>query len=102
MPVRRCVRLAHANRRTERTEHVADPSMGPIRKADPTSGATFNVEVVRGKMSGKCLLHACRALSIGVSIFLFVSKWSLSCLIYYKLKKFVGASKYTRFIVRER
>lgn len=43
-------------------------SLGPLRKAHPASGATFNVQVVKGKMSGKCLVHACRALSIGVNL----------------------------------
>lgn len=42
-------------------------SLGPLRKAHPASGATFNVQVVKGKMSEKCLVHACRALSIGVN-----------------------------------
>uniref|UniRef100_A0A336M0I8 CSON014781 protein n=1 Tax=Culicoides sonorensis TaxID=179676 RepID=A0A336M0I8_CULSO len=60
MPVRRPAKLAHSSRRGE--------AMGPIRKADPTSGATFNVQVVKGKMSGKCLVHACRALTIGLTL----------------------------------
>ncbi|XP_063698053.1 uncharacterized protein LOC134828991 [Culicoides brevitarsis] len=59
MPVRRPAKLTHSRR---------GESLGPIRKADPTSGATFNVQVVKGKMSGKCLVHACRALTIGLTL----------------------------------
>lgn len=29
-------------------------------------GATWNVQVVRGKMSTQCLWHACRALMVGI------------------------------------
>ncbi|CAG4947647.1 unnamed protein product [Parnassius apollo] len=39
---------------------------GPLRRAHPASGATWNVQVVRGKMSSQCLWHACRALSAGL------------------------------------
>lgn len=41
-------------------------SLGPVRRACPASGATWNVQVVRGKMTSKCLWHACRALIIGI------------------------------------
>lgn len=40
--------------------------MGPLRRAHPASGATWNVQVVRGKMSTQCLWHACRALMVGI------------------------------------
>lgn len=43
-----------------------DPSIGPLRRAHPASGATWNVQVVRGKMSTRCLWHACRALMVGM------------------------------------
>ncbi|XP_073947158.1 uncharacterized protein isoform X1 [Choristoneura fumiferana] len=43
---------------------------GPLRRAHPASGATWNVQVVRGKMSSKCLWHACRALSAGLLLML--------------------------------
>lgn len=41
-------------------------SIGPLRRAHPASGATWNVQVVRGKMSTRCLWHACRALMVGM------------------------------------
>lgn len=41
-------------------------SVGPLRRAHPASGATWNVQVVRGKMTSRCLWHACRALMIGM------------------------------------
>lgn len=41
-------------------------TMGPLRRAHPASGATWNVQVVRGKMSTQCLWHACRALMVGL------------------------------------
>lgn len=40
-------------------------SLGPVRRACPASGATWNVQVVRGKMTSRCLWHACRALALG-------------------------------------
>ncbi|XP_048487722.1 uncharacterized protein LOC105384760 [Plutella xylostella] len=43
---------------------------GPLRRAHPASGATWNVQVVRGKMSSTCLWHACRALSAGLLLML--------------------------------
>jgi Uncharacterised conserved protein (DUF2371) len=43
-----------------------DNSIGPLRRAHPASGATWNVQVVRGKMSTRCLWHACRALILGI------------------------------------
>lgn len=54
-------------RRSQKPQCRRVESLGPLRKAHPASGATFNVQVVKGKMSEKCLLHACRALTIGVS-----------------------------------
>lgn len=65
---------------------VVENSMGPLRRAHPASGATWNVQgsrimsrskqhqfiifnvfpVVRGKMSTACLWHACRALIVGM------------------------------------
>lgn len=41
-------------------------SLGPLRRAHPASGATWNVEVIRGKMTSRCLWHACRALVLGM------------------------------------
>lgn len=41
-------------------------SVGPVRRAHPASGATWNVQVVRGKMTSRCLWHACKALIIGM------------------------------------
>lgn len=41
-------------------------SLGQLRRACPASGASWNVQVVRGKMSTKCLWHACRALVLGL------------------------------------
>lgn len=43
-------------------------SVGPVRRAHPASGATWNVQVVRGKMTSRCLWHACRALMIGIAL----------------------------------
>jgi hypothetical protein len=43
-----------------------DNSIGPLRASHPASGATWNVQVVRGKMSTRCLWHACRALMVGM------------------------------------
>lgn len=37
----------------------------PVRRACPASGASWNVQVVRGKMTSKCLWHACQALALG-------------------------------------
>ncbi|XP_017128020.1 actin cytoskeleton-regulatory complex protein pan1 isoform X3 [Drosophila elegans] len=45
-------------------------SLGNLRRAHPASGATWNVQVVRGKMSSKCLWHACRALILGLTLML--------------------------------
>nr|ABN49259.1 IP13130p [Drosophila melanogaster] len=44
-------------------------SLGNLRRAHPASGATWNVQVVRGKMSSKCL-WACRALILGLTLML--------------------------------
>ncbi|XP_053686550.1 uncharacterized protein LOC128736094 [Sabethes cyaneus] len=46
------------------------PSLGPLRRAHPASGATWNVQVVRGKMTSRCLWHACRALVVGIVLML--------------------------------
>ncbi|XP_055309368.1 uncharacterized protein LOC129573125 isoform X2 [Sitodiplosis mosellana] len=45
-------------------------SLGPVRRACPASGATWNVQVVRGKMTSRCLWHACRALALGLLLML--------------------------------
>ncbi|XP_055601811.1 serine-rich adhesin for platelets [Uranotaenia lowii] len=45
-------------------------SLGPLRRAHPASGATWNVQVVRGKMTSRCLWHACRALVLGIVLML--------------------------------
>ncbi|XP_059612938.1 uncharacterized protein LOC132259358 [Phlebotomus argentipes] len=45
-------------------------SMGPVRRACPASGATFNIEVGRAKMTSRCLWHACRALALGIVLML--------------------------------
>lgn len=37
-----------------------------VRRAHPASGAQWNVQVVRGKVNGKCLWNACKALSLGL------------------------------------
>ncbi|XP_020716252.1 uncharacterized protein LOC101458291 isoform X2 [Ceratitis capitata] len=60
MPVRR------SGGGTVRRKH----SIGNLRRAHPASGATWNVQVVRGKMSSKCLWHACRALVLGLTLML--------------------------------
>lgn len=39
---------------------------GVVRRACPASGAQWNVQVVRGKVNGKCLWNACKALSLGL------------------------------------
>lgn len=39
---------------------------GPLRRACPASGAQWNVQVVKGKMTGRCLWNACKALSLGL------------------------------------
>ncbi|KAB0796929.1 hypothetical protein PPYR_10990 [Photinus pyralis] len=41
-------------------------SSGVVRRACPASGAQWNVQVVRGKVNGKCLWNACKALSLGL------------------------------------
>lgn len=61
-----------------------------VRRAHPASGAQWNVQVVRGKVNGKCLWNACKALSLGLLLMvlgaamatiginlLFQSKYSL-------------------------
>lgn len=45
-------------------------SRGNLRRAHPASGATWNVQVVRGKMTSRCLWHACRALILGMALML--------------------------------
>lgn len=42
------------------------PGTGVVRRAHPASGAQWNVQVVRGKVNGKCLWNACKALSLGL------------------------------------
>ncbi|CAH0546422.1 unnamed protein product [Brassicogethes aeneus] len=37
-----------------------------VRRAHPASGAQWNVQVVKGKVNGKCLWNACKALSLGL------------------------------------
>ncbi|XP_074032945.1 uncharacterized protein [Leptinotarsa decemlineata] len=37
-----------------------------VRRAHPASGAQWNVQVVRGKVNGRCLWNACKALSLGL------------------------------------
>lgn len=39
---------------------------GVLRRAHPASGTEWNVQVVKGKVNGKCLWNACKALSIGL------------------------------------
>lgn len=39
---------------------------GVVRRAHPASGAQWNVQVVRGKVNGRCLWNACKALSLGL------------------------------------
>ncbi|XP_059217076.1 uncharacterized protein LOC106094612 isoform X3 [Stomoxys calcitrans] len=63
MPSRR---NAGSSAASKRRKH----SLGNLRRAHPASGATWNVQVVRGKMSSKCLWHACRALILGVTLLL--------------------------------
>ncbi|GLV43878.1 uncharacterized protein CBL_11542 [Carabus blaptoides fortunei] len=41
-------------------------STGVVRRAHPASGAQWNVQVVRGKVNGRCLWNACKALSLGL------------------------------------
>ncbi|KAH1002585.1 hypothetical protein HUJ04_008662 [Dendroctonus ponderosae] len=41
-----------------------------VRRAHPASGAQWNVQVVRGKVNGKCLWNACKALSLGLLLML--------------------------------
>ncbi|XP_005175275.1 uncharacterized protein LOC101891209 [Musca domestica] len=62
MPSRRTAGSSASKRRKH--------SLGNLRRAHPASGATWNVQVVRGKMSSKCLWHACRALILGVTLLL--------------------------------
>lgn len=63
-------------------------SLGPLRRAHPASGATWNVQVVRGKMSTQCLWHACRALMVG--ILLMIIGASMATIGYYSNDLFVG------------
>ncbi|CAG9862488.1 unnamed protein product [Phyllotreta striolata] len=37
-----------------------------VRRAHPASGAQWNVQVVKGKVNGRCLWNACKALSLGL------------------------------------
>lgn len=49
-----------------RSKRKEKPTVGNLRRACAASGATWNVQVVRGKMSTQCLWHACRALVLGI------------------------------------
>ena len=53
-------------RRSQWKSKRKETSMGTLRRACPASGATWNVQVVRGKMTTQCLWHACRALVLGI------------------------------------
>ena len=64
-----------------------EPSIGPLRRAHPASGATWNVQVVRGKMSTRCLWHACRALMVG--ILLMVIGAGMATIGYYSSQDFM-------------
>lgn len=44
----------------------APATTGVVRRAHPASGAQWNVQVVRGKVNGRCLWNACKALSLGL------------------------------------
>jgi hypothetical protein len=58
--------IMHVRGGSQWKQQRRDPSIGPLRRAHPASGATWNVQVVRGKMSTRCLWHACRALMVGM------------------------------------
>ncbi|XP_055373298.1 uncharacterized protein DDB_G0283357 [Condylostylus longicornis] len=57
-------------RKSKKWQSRRKPSLGQLRRAHPASGATWNVQVVRGKMTSKCLWHACRALILGILLLL--------------------------------
>lgn len=44
-----------------------------LRRAHPASGAQWNVQVVRGKVNGRCLWNACKALSLGLLLMILGS-----------------------------
>lgn len=44
-----------------------------VRRAHPASGAQWNVQVVRGKVNGRCLWNACKALSLGLLLMILGS-----------------------------
>ena len=71
----------HVRPTTQWKKSRRDNSIGPLRRAHPASGATWNVQVVRGKMSTQCLWHACRALMVG--ILLMVIGASMATIGYY-------------------
>lgn len=67
---------------------------GVVRRAHPASGAQWNVQVVRGKVNGKCLWNACKALSLGLLLMLLGAamatigkvKMTISCFRFNKSK----------------
>lgn len=84
-----CVVEMHARGVATKWQSRRKISLGPVRRACPASGgwrniairtfhiftlfprclpsgATWNVQVVRGKMTSRCLWHACRALALGL------------------------------------
>ncbi|KAL5290296.1 hypothetical protein ACFFRR_009941 [Megaselia abdita] len=62
--------MAPPIRNSKKCQSRRKHSLGKLRRAHPASGATWNVQVVRGKMSSKCLWHACRALILGMFLML--------------------------------
>jgi hypothetical protein len=71
-------------------------SIGPLRRAHPASGATWNVQVVRGKMSTRCLWHACRALMVG--ILLMIIGASMATIGYYSQDFAIGEFRHNSTI----
>lgn len=70
----------------------------PLRRAHPASGATWNVQVVRGKMSTQCLWHACRALMVG--ILLMIIGASMATIGYYSNDFALGELRHNTTTVR--
>jgi len=73
-----------------------DNAIGPLRRAHPASGATWNVQVVRGKMSTRCLYQACRALLVG--IVLMVIGATMATIGYYSNDFMLGEVKHNTTI----
>ncbi|KAG5679021.1 hypothetical protein PVAND_008624 [Polypedilum vanderplanki] len=71
-------------------------SIGPLRRAHPASGATWNVQIVRGKMSTRCLWHACRALMVG--ILLMIIGASMATIGYYSQDFTIGEFRHNSTI----